>query len=210
MEKISIDGRVIPTINGGHGSGNFGHSGRPGKIGGSGKGSGSTTDEKIEEAKQRLYDIQDGITTEEEYGGDTSHLESLEQEAREELEQLKEQKLAEIRKGNQEKRDAEAKKVKAEREEHIKQIDKIIGKEKISEGKTKAEDEKNYKKLEKDITAIKRVLAKEKSRENFGQEEVRKLRDKYSDYMSGNWSVVGKFQALIRDFEEWADNYQNW
>lgn len=42
MEKISIDGRVIPTMNGGHGSGNFGHSGRPGKVGGSGSGKGAT------------------------------------------------------------------------------------------------------------------------------------------------------------------------
>lgn len=38
MEKISIDGRVVPTINGGHGSGNFGHLGRPGKVGGSASG----------------------------------------------------------------------------------------------------------------------------------------------------------------------------
>lgn len=44
----SIDGRITPTINGwkkfdngGKGSGNFGHSGRPGKVGGSGKGKGS-------------------------------------------------------------------------------------------------------------------------------------------------------------------------
>ena len=35
--KYSIDGRVIPTINGGAGSGNFGHLGRPGKVGGSAK-----------------------------------------------------------------------------------------------------------------------------------------------------------------------------
>lgn len=43
MERISVDGRIIPTINGGHGSGNFGHSGRPGKVGGSGpSGSGGS------------------------------------------------------------------------------------------------------------------------------------------------------------------------
>lgn len=42
MEKIGIDGRVIPTNgqfksfdNGGKGSGNFGHAGRPGEVGGS-------------------------------------------------------------------------------------------------------------------------------------------------------------------------------
>lgn len=119
-------------------------------------------------------------------------------------------KLEEIRKRNQEKREAEAKKAQAERAEHIKQIDKQLGKEKISQGKTKAEDDANYRKLEKDVTAIKKILAKEKSRENFGQEEIRKLRDKYADYMSGNWSVVGRFTGLIRGLEDWAKNYQNW
>lgn len=167
-------------------------------------------DKKIEEAKQRLYDIQDNIEAETDFGGDTSHLESLEQEAEEELKQLKEQKLAEIRDRNRQKREAEVSKAKAEREEHIKQIDKIIGSEKITEGKTKAEDDKNYKKLEKDVREIKRILAKEKSRENFGQEEIRKLKDKYSDYMSGNWSTVGRFMGLVRDLEDWADNYQNY
>lgn len=45
MEKYSMDGRIVPTINGGHGSGNFGHSGRPGKVGGSGKGTGSAKEQ---------------------------------------------------------------------------------------------------------------------------------------------------------------------
>ena len=54
MEKISIDGRIIPTINGGHGSGNFGHAGRPGKVGGSGKGSGGAElYKKIGESQKR-------------------------------------------------------------------------------------------------------------------------------------------------------------
>lgn len=35
MERYSIDGRLVPTLNGGAGSGNFGHAGRPGKVGGS-------------------------------------------------------------------------------------------------------------------------------------------------------------------------------
>ncbi|MBQ9160849.1 MAG: hypothetical protein IJ122_05960 [Methanobrevibacter sp.] len=110
----------------------------------------------------------------------------------------------------EQKRGVEISKAKAEREEHIKQIDKIIGSEKISEGRTKAEDDKNYKKLEKDVREIKKILTKEKSRENFGQDEIRKLKDKYSDYMSGNWSTVERFKTLIRDFEDWADNYQNY
>lgn len=48
--EIAIDGRATPTINGfkkydngGKGSGNFGHSGRPGKVGGSGDGKGVPT-----------------------------------------------------------------------------------------------------------------------------------------------------------------------
>lgn len=54
MEKISIDGRIVPTINGGHGSGNFGHSGRPGKVGGSGKG--QTAKTAVEKTKKRMDD----------------------------------------------------------------------------------------------------------------------------------------------------------
>lgn len=42
MERYGIDGRLIPTINGGAGSGNFGHAGRPGKRGGSAKSSGGS------------------------------------------------------------------------------------------------------------------------------------------------------------------------
>lgn len=62
MEKISIDGRVIPTMNGGHGSGNFGHSGRPGKVGGSGSGKGaakssSKTKESATEMDEKEYII---------------------------------------------------------------------------------------------------------------------------------------------------------
>lgn len=144
-------------VNGGKGSGNFGHAGRPGEVGGSGKGEGVGSSE------------------------DTADL-----------------------------REAEADKAKSERAKHIKQIDEIIGKEKIRQGETKAEDDANLRKLERDIDKIRTILSKEKSRENFGQEEIRKLKDKYSDYMSGNWSVTGSFQERIRSFEDWADNYQNY
>lgn len=41
--RNTLDGRFTATRNGGAGSGNFGHSGRPGKVGGSGKGSGSSS-----------------------------------------------------------------------------------------------------------------------------------------------------------------------
>lgn len=60
LKMQSIDGRVIPTINGfkayngGKGSGNFGHAGRPGKVGGSGKGQGSV-DELTQGVAERRY-----------------------------------------------------------------------------------------------------------------------------------------------------------
>ena len=88
-------------LNGGPGSGNFGHSGRPGQIGGSGKGDGkSDIDKRIAEAQYRLYSIQDDITAEEDFGGDLSHLLSIEQEAQEELKQLKAEKAKEERKAS--------------------------------------------------------------------------------------------------------------
>lgn len=144
IERYGIDKSVNSMAglsayeNGGPGSGNFGHAGRPGQQGGSGKGE-ALLSEKPQDP-----------------------------------------------------------------------IKKILGEEKITEGKTKADDDKNYRKLEKDIDKLVTKLSKEKSRENFGSEEIRALRDKYSDYMSGNWSVTGRFQERVRKFEDWCDNYQNY
>lgn len=71
-----LDGRVVPTINGfkeydngGKGSGNFGHSGRPGEVGGSGDGRGGSesTSEKTkssmseEEARNILDEVADSV-----------------------------------------------------------------------------------------------------------------------------------------------------
>jgi len=50
--------------------------------------------------------------------------------------------------------------------------------------------------LEKDIEYCKRKLIRQGVRENFGQKEVRKLRDKYGD------------SKLIDDFEDWCMNYE--
>ena len=56
--------------------------------------------------------------------------------------------------------------------------------------------------LEKDIEYCKRKLIRQGVRENFGQKEVRKLRDKYGD------------SKLIDDFEftdiEYAEKNVNW
>lgn len=215
--KYSLDGRVIPTINGfkeydNKGKGNPYHD----KLGrfttgpsGSGKSSGGSstknTDDEIKKTKKEIEELGDFLESVPPSGVSSSEAEAIDEtwtrleKAKKKLEKLEGQK-----------REAEKSKAKAEREEHIKQIDKIIGNEKITEGKTKAEDDKNYKKLEKDVLEIQRILSKEKSRENFGQEEIRKLKDKYSDYMSGNWSTVGRFMGLIRDLEDWADNYPNY
>lgn len=95
------------------------------------------------------------------------------------------------------------------RKANVEKIDKIIGTEKIKQGADKKADDANYKKLQSDISKIKKILSTEKSRENFGQEEVRKLRDKYSDYMSGNWTVVERFRRAVDDFDDWASNYEN-
>ena len=81
------------TDNGGKGSGNFGHAGRPGEIGGSAP-AGSTSFREgeistVEEALQRLDDVQFEIKIAEELGENTSELELLEQEIMEQLEELR-------------------------------------------------------------------------------------------------------------------------
>lgn len=75
---------------------------------------------------------------------------------------------------------------------------------------TKEQDEIKYRQLDRDICLLMRKLAKRKSCENFGAREVRELKDKYSDYMCGNWSVCGRFVERVRQFENWCDNYINY
>ena len=220
-KKINSMEGLSAYENGGKGSGNFGHSGRPGEVGGSGNGQGSNsekkTDSKIDSlqkeldlARLRLEEVQ--VKYDEAMSDDEDNTEYIDM-CRAELRDAEwsvahwEHMLSEAKKVDA--KSKEVSKAKAEREEHIKQIDEILGSEKIAEGSTKAEDDKNYKKLEKDVREIKKILAKEKSRENFGQEEIGKLKDKYSDYMSGNWSTIERFKKLVDDLEDWADNYVN-
>lgn len=58
--KLYVD-ELAKIVNGGKGSGNFGHSGRPGKVGGSGDGeavdSGDETDEKTFKSKYKAGDV---------------------------------------------------------------------------------------------------------------------------------------------------------
>lgn len=51
-KKINSMEGLSAYENGGKGSGNFGHSGRPGQVGGSGDGTGETIDEKIKRAEE--------------------------------------------------------------------------------------------------------------------------------------------------------------
>ena len=97
--KSRLD-EIEKKLNGGKGSGNFGHSGRPGEVGGSGTGNGGShnaddIDKRITEAQKRLDDVDDLIAQEETFGdgaGDMSQLESLRQEAQDELDSLKKEK----------------------------------------------------------------------------------------------------------------------
>ena len=78
MEKYSIDGRIVPTINGGAGSGNFGHLGRPGKVGGSSKGSGERAEPipkafATQKPKYKKYEYKTGSKYTQE-GQSTTHV----------------------------------------------------------------------------------------------------------------------------------------
>lgn len=72
---------------------------------------------------------------------------------------------------------------------------------------TKEQDDRNYKRLLSDIERAKARLRGQAARENFGQDEVRKLKDKYSSYMCGNWCVCGRFIESVRNFDDWCGNY---
>ena len=56
----------------------------------------------------------------------------------------------------------------------------------------------------RDIAKAKSKLKGKKPTENFGQDEVRKLRDKYFDYRYGQFSSA---YSLIDDFDDWCANY---
>ena len=64
-----------------------------------------------------------------------------------------------------------------------------------------------YRKFERDIEKSVAKLRGRECCENFGDEEIRKIKDKWSDYLSGNWSVVGRFVERLKQFENWCYNY---
>lgn len=76
----------------------------------------------------------------------------------------------------------------------------------IIEGLNKV-DESNIsiKNMEKDIEKAKNKLKKSKMKENFGEDEVRKIRDKYVGLMTDNYA---KYSSLISRFEDWCSSYE--
>lgn len=69
------------------------------------------------------------------------------------------------------------------------------------------EDDKAYKSFVRDIDKAVAKLRGQECRENFGDKEIRAIRDKWTDYLSGNWSVVGRFVERLKSFENWCYNY---
>lgn len=62
-----------------------------------------------------------------------------------------------------------------------------------------------HKRCRKEIEQIKEKLKKKKVCENFGQEEIRKLYDKYTNYEF--WSETQLCHKAIREFERWCMDY---
>ena len=215
IEKLEV------LVNGGKGSGNFGHAGRPGKKGGSAPEASSkitipktildayaTSSSRFSDPDKMKVEITPKGNLHLMYDGKDVATIGGEKYSYDILEDLREQGVIEDKEeASQMEMDSIEKALL--RLENEKKIDKIIGTEKIKQTDDKKTDDANYKKLQSDISKIKKVLSTEKSRENFGQEEVRKLKDKYADYMSGNWNVTERFRRAVDDFDDWASNYEN-
>lgn len=58
--------------------------------------------------------------------------------------------------------------------------------------------------MKKDITRTKRKLEKEDVIENFGQDEVRRISDKYASLQQDYYS---EYSQLIQNFSDWCSNY---
>lgn len=66
--------------------------------------------------------------------------------------------------------------------------------------------EKRFAEMQKDIDKAKRKLSKKQIYENFGAEEERQIREKYSDLMVEDYA---RYCSLIHNFSEWCGN-QEW
>lgn len=69
------------------------------------------------------------------------------------------------------------------------------------------ENEIAFKKFDRDIEKATAKLRGRECCENFGDKEIRELADKWGDYLTGNWSVVGRFVERFNQFKDWCYNY---
>lgn len=72
------------------------------------------------------------------------------------------------------------------------------------------EQAKKYAQFERDINRAVAKLSQQKSCENFGDKEIRAIKDKWSDYLCGNWQVVKPFVERLNSFVAWCNNYVNY
>lgn len=174
-----LDGRIIPTINGfkeydngGKGSGNFGHSGRPGEVGGSGDGTGGPKNKKEDEIAPKLK----GVDVYAEYGtelkvksgwnGPVTFFKVAKELTAEELKNLK-------------------KKVAEDQKMALKERDNWKDRKEWLELGTKShrskEEEKRYKKLDRDYDNL-----------HTRAYVLTDIKDRLKDYKSGKITMSNK------------------
>ena len=62
----------------------------------------------------------------------------------------------------------------------------------------------SIKNMKKDIEKAKDKLKKSEIKENFGEDEVRKIKDKYAGLMT---EYYAEYSSLISSFEDWCATY---
>ena len=67
-----------------------------------------------------------------------------------------------------------------------------------------------YAQFDCDINRAVAKLSEQKSYENFGDKEIRAIKDKWSNYLHGNWQIVKPFVERLKSFESWCNNYTNY
>ena len=74
----------------------------------------------------------------------------------------------------------------------------------LSYEEEKTKEEKDYKQVQRDIKKMKSKIEGEEIHENMGDKEMRKLKDKYSDYMFGGRN---KIYDSVQEFTSWCIDY---
>ena len=65
----------------------------------------------------------------------------------------------------------------------------------------------NYENLTRDIAKYKKQLMRKEPYENFGDKEIRALKDKYFRFLTGNYNDVHQNVNALREFEDWCCIY---